>query len=389
MTDRSALFDHFAEAVSLATRRRFDNRKIGYSFLMSSWTPAGSILTGATMFRFLPHRLNAGRRLGALAVSAVLVVAGSTAVTSAASASATTSTLSASSQGWIKSDGTHFAGDRNYVVGNNGSNIGQFRDFFAFDLSSVVGAVTAATLTAPSGGSCGGDGGSLATWALWDVTTPVATLNVGRSGGDTAGQAAYADLGSGTSYGSSLISQANVSHSVTLNAAGLSAIQAAEGTSITIGGTYAEGPSVLDYLFGGLGSCTPTLSVTSSGVASQTITFAGPSSPVTYGVAPISLSASASSGLAVAFTVTGPCTVSGSTLTITGAGNCVITAHQAGNVSYSAAPDVTRTVVAKKASQTITFPQPTTPAAYGTSDTLAATASSGLAVTYTVDASST
>ena len=59
-------------------------------------------------------------------------------------------------------------------------------------------------------------------------------------------------------------------------------------------------------------------------------------------------------------------------------------ANQAGNSNYSAAPQVTKTVTATKAAQTITFTtNPPATAAYKTSFTVAASASSGLAVTFT------
>ena len=78
------------------------------------------------------------------------------------------------------------------------------------------------------------------------------------------------------------------------------------------------------------------------------------------------------------------CTVSGNTVHITGAGSCTITAHQAGDATYNAAPDVSRTITIAKASQTITFPTLTN-MRYGAGNvTLSATASSGLAVSYLV-----
>src|SRR5580693_2541234 len=65
--------------------------------------------------------------------------------------------------------------------------------------------------------------------------------------------------------------------------------------------------------------------------ASQTISFTV-ASPVTYPVSPITLSATASSGLPVTFSVvSGPGTISGSTLTITGVGTVVVAANQAGH----------------------------------------------------------
>jgi hypothetical protein len=120
--------------------------------------------------------------------------------------------------------------------------------------------------------------------------------------------------------------------------------------------------------------------------ASQTITFTAPTSPVTYGVSPITLVASSTSGLAVTFSViSGPGTVSGSTLTITGAGTVVVAANQAGNANYAAATQVTQSITVNQASQTITFTALTSPVTYGVSPiTLVASSTSGLAVTFSV-----
>jgi hypothetical protein len=85
----------------------------------------------------------------------------------------------------------------------------------------------------------------------------------------------------------------------------------------------------------------------------QTITFKQPSSPVTYGASPLTLSASAGSGLPVTFSVTGPATVNGNTLTITGAGSVVVTANQAGNGTYAAASPVSQTIAVAKATLTV------------------------------------
>jgi hypothetical protein len=93
--------------------------------------------------------------------------------------------------------------------------------------------------------------------------------------------------------------------------------------------------------------------------APQSITFAPPASPVMYGVSPISLSASASSGLGVSFSVlSGPATVSGNILTITGAGTVIVAANQLGNADYLAAPQVTATIVVNKATPTLTWAAP-------------------------------
>jgi hypothetical protein len=124
-------------------------------------------------------------------------------------------------------------------------------------------------------------------------------------------------------------------------------------------------------------------------VASQTISFTAPATPVTYGITPISLSATATSSLTVAFTVaSGPCTIASGaiTVTITGAGSCVINANQAGNTNYTAATQMQQTIVVNAASQTINFTAPTTPVVYGVAPiALVATGgASGNAVAFTV-----
>ena len=121
--------------------------------------------------------------------------------------------------------------------------------------------------------------------------------------------------------------------------------------------------------------------------AAQAITFTA-SSPVTYGVSPITLAATggASSNPVVFTIVSGPGSISGNTLTVTGAGAIVIAANQAGNTNYAAATQVTASIVVNTATQAITFTPPTTPVAYGTSPiTLTATGgASGLPVVFSI-----
>jgi len=75
----------------------------------------------------------------------------------------------------------------------------------------------------------------------------------------------------------------------------------------------------------------------------QTITFARPAD-VPAARRPVRLSASASSGLPVSFRSDTPdvCSVSGRVVTTVKRGRCTITAIQAGNAHYAAAPDQTR-----------------------------------------------
>ena len=117
--------------------------------------------------------------------------------------------------------------------------------------------------------------------------------------------------------------------------------------------------------------------------ANQAISF-GALGDKTFGDADFSVSASASSGLAVSFSASGDCTVSGSTVHITGAGSCSVKASQGGDSNYNAAPDVTQSFTVHKANQTIsiTTPPPST-SVYGGSFTVAATGGgSGNPVTF-------
>jgi hypothetical protein len=120
----------------------------------------------------------------------------------------------------------------------------------------------------------------------------------------------------------------------------------------------------------------------------QTISFAALTGK-TFGDADFGVSATASSGLAVSFAASGGCTVSGATLHITGAGSCTISASQAGNASYNAATSVSQSFTIGKASQTIAFGALTDKTVLDPDFTLAATASSGLAVSYSASGNCT
>jgi putative Ig domain-containing protein len=115
--------------------------------------------------------------------------------------------------------------------------------------------------------------------------------------------------------------------------------------------------------------------------ASQTITF-GAIATQTVGT-PLTLSATASSGLVVSFTSTTPidCSVSGTTATMLTSGTCIIQATQPGNGSYGAATPVTQSFTVNAASQTITFNNPGSQTV-GTPLTLSASSTSGLTVSF-------
>jgi hypothetical protein len=120
----------------------------------------------------------------------------------------------------------------------------------------------------------------------------------------------------------------------------------------------------------------------------QTITFPVIPAKLTTD-APFALNATSDSGLAVSYASnnTAVATISGNTVTIVGAGSANITASQAGNANYLPATPVTRTLTVTapptQQPQTITFPPIGQKLVTDPNFNPGATASSGLAVTYT------
>jgi sugar lactone lactonase YvrE len=128
---------------------------------------------------------------------------------------------------------------------------------------------------------------------------------------------------------------------------------------------------------------TQSIGLTGTGTqAPQSITF--PTIPTQIVGASFTLSATASSGLPVILVSKTPavCTVLGTTATMVTRGSCGITAYQAGDSNFFAATEVGHTFWVGGEAQSIAFAAiPATPLAAG-SVALAATASSGLAVSY-------
>jgi CshA-type fibril repeat protein len=124
---------------------------------------------------------------------------------------------------------------------------------------------------------------------------------------------------------------------------GTTGVCTVSGTTVTL---VATGTCQLTAAQAGNGTYDAAAPVTRSFAvdpAAQTITFPQPADVlVTAGSATVS--ASASSTLAVTFTGTTPavCTVAGSTVTLVTAGTCTVRADQAGDATYAAAPGVTR-----------------------------------------------
>ena len=134
---------------------------------------------------------------------------------------------------------------------------------------------------------------------------------------------------------------------------------------------------------GVLPNATQSFSITIAGAA-QTIRFSLPTNQ-NFGTQPFTISASASSGLPVAFVSLSQsaCAMNGNTVTLLAAGTCTIRASQGGSASYAPAPTVDQSVSVSRGSQTIAFqPVRSTTPLDGAPISLIATASSGLSVSF-------
>ena len=109
----------------------------------------------------------------------------------------------------------------------------------------------------------------------------------------------------------------------------------------TNAGSYMVIGTVVDASYAGSGT-----NILVIGQAGQVITFSALAA-VVYGDPPLTLSASASSGLPVSYASadTAIATVSGNTVTVLTAGSTVLTASQVGDANYLAATNVSQTLV--------------------------------------------
>jgi hypothetical protein len=130
-------------------------------------------------------------------------------------------------------------------------------------------------------------------------------------------------------------------------------------------------------------SNSPTATISKASQSSLAITSAN---SMVYGQSvPIVAVGGSSSGDLSYSKVSGPCTVSGSNATSTGAGSCVVTATREADTNYNAVTSSNFTITISKANQSVNFTS-TVPvsAVSGTTYTPTATASSGLPVSFSI-----
>src|SRR5512143_4141681 len=172
---------------------------------------------------------------------------------------------------------------------------------------------------------------------------------------------------------------------------GLAVAYSASGACANVGNTFTmasgTGTCTVQYDQSGNANYAPATQVTNTVTAqklNQTITVLNPAPASAPYNSSFTVTATATSGLAVAYSAAGACTIVGNTFTMnSGTGTCSVLYNQAGDANYNLAPTVTNTVSALKANQTISVinPAPAT-AAFNSSFTVSATASSSLAVAF-------
>jgi hypothetical protein len=205
--------------------------------------------------------------------------------------------------------------------------------------------------------------------ATFTVAPEVPTLTFGAIGSETYGGAAFGVSATSASSGA-------VTYSV------VSGLATIAGNVVTITGA---GTVVLSASQAANGNYAVATATTTFAVATEvpTLTFATIGSE-TYGGAAFAVSAtSASSGAVTDSVVSGPATIAGNVVTLTGAGTVVLSANQAANGNYAAATATTTFTVSAEV-PTLTFGAIGSETYGGAAFGVSATSASSGAVTYSL-----
>ena len=173
------------------------------------------------------------------------------------------------------------------------------------------------------------------------ATTLAVSPASGIYGGTTTLSASLTSGGSGVSGKTlSFTLRGNAVGSAATNAAGVATLS---GISLagTNAGTYLGAVTAAFAGDSGFAAASGASTLT-VGKAAQTITF-GALADKSQSDPDFTVSATASSGLAVSFAASGNCTIAGNLVHLTDAGSCTITASQAGDTNFNPAANVPRT----------------------------------------------
>jgi len=167
---------------------------------------------------------------------------------------ADTITISAADTGTYTSSGFHLSTNTNYTTGLSGGT--EVRSYFVFNLPSFSAPILSVELqlTNPPGGYTSPDAFEI--FQLFDVLTPIATLQATHFGAS----AIFNDLGSGTASGMRTASAADNGTlvSISLTMAAISAMTAAGGSTWALGGSLSTlDGTTNEFMFGFTGTGSP------------------------------------------------------------------------------------------------------------------------------------
>jgi hypothetical protein len=274
---------------------------------------------------------------------------------------------------------------------------------FSIDPASDPGVCTVSgtTVTYTAAGNCVIDANQAGTATYTAAPQVQRTITV-NSGHKLSQSISFTAPATGTAGGSATLSATGGGSG---NPVDFSAAPASGPGVCTVSGTTvtytAAGNCVIDANQAGTGTylAAPqvqrTITITSGHKLSQSISFTAPASGTAGRSATLSATGGGS-GNPVVFSAAptsgpGACTVSGTTVTYTAAGNCVIDANQAGTATYLAAPQVQQTITvtsAQKLPQSISFTPPASGAARGSATLSATGGGSGNPVVFSADPAS-
>jgi hypothetical protein len=260
--------------------------------------------------------------------------------------------------------------------------------------------VTTAAITASSGRQAAGTGAGTVNIT---VTTPAGTSKITSKddytytaprpavsgvspvGGSTAGGTTVTVTGTGLA-GATGVHFGGVAGTITADSATQITVTSPPGKgTVTLTVTTPAGTSPV--------TAAGRFAYTTRPKLTQSISFTGPASGTAGGSAALSATGGGP-GNPVAFSVdpaSGPgvCTVSGTTVTYTAAGRCVIDANQAGTGKYAAAPQVQRVITVNAIPQSISFTAPAPGTVHGSAQLSATGGGSGNPVVFSASGACT
>ncbi|MDP9038902.1 MAG: hypothetical protein M3O02_06445 [Acidobacteriota bacterium] len=256
--------------------------------------------------------------------------------------------------------------------------------------SNSTGVVTFALVSGPAlvfGNSCTVTGaGSVTVEAIqaadgvYPAATAFITFNVVGAG--TAPNLAFTAIASQTYGAAPFVVSATSNSPGAITYSVLSGPATIAGSTVTLTGAGTVTLQATQAQSGSYSAATATTSFNVAGV-SPSLSFTAIANQ-TYGAAPFSVSATSNSPGAITYSVlSGPATIAGSTVTLTGAGTVTLQASQAASGGYSAATATTSFNVAGSA-PTLSFTTVTSQTFGASPFAVSATSNSPGAITYSV-----